>query len=82
MNISPKRVWFDSATLWVELNDGRTVGAPIVWFPRLMAATEKDLSDFELSPYGIHWENLDEDISVEGLLMGKGDQTKRPEKAA
>lgn len=82
MSISPSRVWFDEDTLWVELMDGRTIGVPIAWFPRLMVASPEALAGYELSPYGIHWDALDEDVSVEGLLAGRGDMSKRPEKAA
>lgn len=68
MNISPKAVKTDESTLWVELNDGRTLGVPLAWFPRLLNATPDQLAKAELSPRGIHWDELDEDISVEGLL--------------
>jgi hypothetical protein len=60
----------------VELSDGRTIGVPLAWFPRLMDATREQLENYELSPRGLHWEDLDEDISVEGLLAGRGDETK------
>ena len=73
MNISPKRATCDENNLWVELNDGRTLGVPLAWFPRLLAATPEAREACELSPRGIHWDALDEDISVEGLLAGQGD---------
>ncbi|MDU4092715.1 MAG: DUF2442 domain-containing protein [Pantoea sp.] len=69
MTISAKNVRFDDATMWVELNDARTIGVPLAWFPRLLHASLAQLNDFELSPRGIHWEALDEDISVAGLLQ-------------
>lgn len=75
MNTSPKRVWTDADNFWVELADGRTLGVPLVWFPRLLAATPKQRADCELSARGIHWDTLDEDISIDGLLMGQGDLT-------
>lgn len=75
MNTSPKRVWTDADNLWVELADGRTLGVPLVWFPRLLAATPQQRGDCELSARGIHWDTLDEDISIEGLLAGHGDRT-------
>ena len=74
MNTSPKTVWTDSDNLWVELNDGRTIGVPLVWFPRLLNATDQQLMGWELTPRGIHWDELDEDISVDGLLEGQGDR--------
>lgn len=82
MNISPEHVRIDEAMLWVDLSDGRTIGAPLVWFPRLAHASADDLNDFDLSPFGIHWDALDEDISIEGLLAGRGDVTHRPSQVA
>jgi hypothetical protein len=77
MNTSPKLVWFDKNNLWVALADGRTLGVPLVWFPRLLHATTEQRDDSELSFDGIHWEALDEDISVSGLLAGRGDQMRQ-----
>lgn len=77
MNISPKTVRIGEDQLWVELSDGRTLGVPLAWFPRLINASPEQLANFELSPRGIHWDELDEDISIEGLLVGYGDQTNR-----
>jgi hypothetical protein len=51
------------------------MAVPLAWFPRLLAATPEQRNQFELSPRGIHWEALDEDISVDGLLAGHGDRT-------
>jgi len=82
MNISPKTVRFDENTMWVDLLDGRTIGVPLAWFPRLACASILQLEGFELSSRGIHWESLDEDISIDGLLVGNGDLTHRPHKAA
>lgn len=58
--------------LSVDLADGRTVAAPLVWFPRLLHGTPSERNDWRLiaNGTGIHWETLDEDISVEGLLAG------------
>jgi hypothetical protein len=77
VSISAKSVRCDDDTLWVELADGRTIGAPIAWFPRLLSASVATRAEVRISPSGrgLHWENLDEDISVEGLLAGRGDQT-------
>lgn len=60
-------------TLSVELNDGRTISVPLEWFPRLLAGTPKERTRWRLIGHGqgIHWEDLDEDISVEGLLAGR-----------
>ena len=79
MSISATEVKFDDDTMWVSLNDGRTLGVPLAWFPRLLLAKPADREKFELSPGGIHWDDLDEDISIAGLLKGRGDRTvKRP----
>ena len=82
MTISPKTVTSDTDTLWVTLNDGRVLGVPLAWFPKLLHASAAQRADFELSPRGIHWDALDEDISVEGLLAGHGDQTRAHDAAA
>ena len=82
MSISPTDVRFDDANLWVELEDGRTLGVPLAWFPRLLNGTAAQRLAFELSPMGIHWDELDEDISVAGLLAGRGDQTRNRSNAA
>lgn len=60
-------------TLSVDLSDGRTIAVPLAWFPRLLHATQKERTNWRLigKGHGIHWTELDEDISVEGLLAGK-----------
>jgi hypothetical protein len=68
-------VRFDDDSMWVHLDDGRVIAVPLAWFPRLLAATPEQRAQFELSPRGIHWESLDEDISIDGLLAGHGDLT-------
>ena len=58
--------------IFVELLDGRTISAPLVWFPRLSQASKEQLENWELlgDGEGIHWPDLDEDLSVAGLLAG------------
>lgn len=60
-------------TLSVDLEDGRTVSVPIGWYPRLAHGTPAERANFQISGagYGIYWPDLDEDIGVEGLLLGK-----------
>jgi len=60
-------------TLSVDLEDGRTISGPIGWYPRLAHETLEERAHFEVSSagYGIHWPDLDEDIGIEGLLLGK-----------
>lgn len=77
MNISPKAVRFDEDTLWVNLSDGRTIAAPLAWFPRLLEAAPEQRAQVELSKNGLHWDALDEDISVAGLLAGQPDLSSR-----
>jgi len=76
------KVWFDADSMWVDLSDGRTLGVPLAWFPRLLHASPAQREDFTISTRGLHWEELNEDISVEGLLAGKGDQTRPGPKVA
>ena len=60
-------------TLTVELTDGRTVAVPLAWYPRLLHGTPEERSNWRLIGHGegIHWPDLDEDVSVENLLLGK-----------
>lgn len=60
-------------TLSVDLDDGRTISVPIGWYPRLAHGTPAERANFQISGagYGIHWPDLDEDVGVEGLLLGK-----------
>ena len=73
MSISAEKVTFDDAQMWVSLSDGRVVGVPLAWFPRLMEASPETRAAVTISPFGLHWEALDEDVSIEGLLAGRGD---------
>jgi hypothetical protein len=82
MSISATSVRFDEHTMWVDLTDGRTVGVPLAWFPRLLNATPAQRAGVEVSRVGLHWEELDEDISIAGLLAGRGDVTTQSEHAA
>ena len=75
MSTSAKAVLFDDDSMWVDLYDDRRMAVPLAWFPRLLAATPEQRAQFELSACGIHWEALDEDILIDGLLAGHGDRT-------
>jgi hypothetical protein len=76
--LTPKRdervagVGFDADRLIVDLMDGRTIAVPLAWYPRLLDATAEQRADWEVAGagYGIHWPQIDEDLSVEGLLRG------------
>lgn len=84
MSISAETLRFDEHTMWVDLSDGRTIGVPLAWFPRLLAATQEQRESYRISAtgQGLHWDDLDEDISVAGLLEGRGDMTRKPQDAA
>ena len=77
MNPSPKSVRFDENSLWIDLSDGRVIAVPLAWFPRLLHATPEQQAKVELSPNGLHWDELEEDVSVVGLLIGIGDQSRQ-----
>jgi len=70
--------------MWVELIDGRKLSVSLANFPRLLNATTKQCQQYEISGggSGLHWDSLDEDISVENLLFGIGDRTQQPHIAA
>ena len=67
-----KHVRFREDSLVVDLIDGRSISVPIAWYPRLLAATPKQRSNWEIAGggFGIHWPEIDEDLSTEGLLRG------------
>jgi hypothetical protein len=61
--------------MWVELSDGRTIGVPLAWFPRLLNAKRSQRESVEIGRFGLHWAEIGEDISIAGLLAGRRDQT-------
>jgi hypothetical protein len=65
-------VRFEDDRLIVDLADGRTIAVPVAWYPRLEGATPAQRAHWEISGagYGIHWPEIDEDLSTEGLLRG------------
>jgi hypothetical protein len=81
MSISTVEIEFPKAedvkvtedTLSVDLSDGRTISVPLQWFPRLLHSKPKERKNWRLigKGHGIHWEDIDEDISVAGLIAGK-----------
>lgn len=75
MLVLPKaiQVAITDDTLSVDLADGRTIAVPIGWFPRLAAGTRQERENVQIvgAGFGLHWPELDEDIGVEGLLLGK-----------
>ena len=81
-SVSATHVRFDEASMWVELEDGRTLGVPLAWFPRLLHGSPSARAEVYITPSGLHWESLDEDISIAGLLAGRGDVTRTHPRAA
>lgn len=75
------KVEFDESSMWVTLEDGRTIGVPLAWFPRLLKGNDESRARFFLSPSGIHWDELDEDISIASLLSYRL-ETPAPSQAA
>ena len=77
-------VRFDDDSMWVDLSDGRSIGVPLAWFPRLLHATpaQRERCRITTTGKGLHWEEPDEDISVPGLLAGRGGMTRPRPRAA
>lgn len=67
-----KDVRFTEVLLIVDLVDGRTISVPLAWYPRLLAATRSQRSNWQIAGggFGIHWPDIDEDLSTQGLLRG------------
>ena len=68
-----RRAWVTNGKVWIELEDGREIGFPVEKFPRLKSASADDLAKVKIEARGkaLRWEELDEDISVEGILAGR-----------
>ena len=73
MTFAPANVTFDDATMRVALTDGRAIAVPLTAFPRLLKATPEQRERVALGRHGLHWEALDEDISIAGLLAAFGE---------
>ena len=71
------KIWFDNDNIWLNLSDGRQLSVPLAYFPRLHKATEQQRENYELSGggTGLHWDEIDEDISVPNLLIGIYDRS-------
>ena len=84
MNSSAKAVAvrFDENSMFVDLADGRMISVPLAWFPRLLHATPEQRMRYDISTRGLHWEEIDEDVSIAGLLEGRADMTHKSRSAA
>ena len=71
-DIRVRGVHADEASLTVDLMDGRSISVPLAWYPRLLSATPEQRKQWKIAGagYGIHWPEIDEDLSTEGLLRG------------
>jgi Protein of unknown function (DUF2442) len=70
LEAKPIRAVVKARRLIVDLEDGRTISTPLAWYPRLAHGTPKELANVELWDDGMHWEDLNESLSVKGLLLG------------
>jgi hypothetical protein len=81
--LEPTSAHCTASTLVVQMADGAMLVTPLWWYPPLLAATAEQRNKIELSPYGVHWPDLDEDLSIEGMLRGrKYPDAKPPAEAA
>ena len=78
ISVRARKVSVDRDIMWVDLDDGRSLGVPWVWFPWLMCANAGQRENYRIGYSGnmLHWEGLDEDISVEVLLSGRRNETR------
>jgi hypothetical protein len=70
-DLRPRAVDFTAGELVVTLSDGRKIATPLDWYPKLAKASPAQRANFELMAMGIHWPDLDEDLSVAGMLKGQ-----------
>jgi hypothetical protein len=70
-DLRARAVEFTATELVVTLADGRKIATPLEWYPRLRAASADQRANYEIMPMGIHWPDLDEDLSVAGMLKGR-----------
>jgi hypothetical protein len=70
-DLKPRAVEFSASELIVTLADGRKIATPLEWYPRLQCATASQRANYEIMPMGIHWPQIDEDLSIAGMLKGQ-----------
>ena len=71
-DLRARSVTFTATELVVTLADGRSIVTPLDWYPRLKNASSAQRANFEVMPMGIHWPDIDEDLSIAGMLKGRG----------
>lgn len=79
-NQRPISVEFRDGLVLVTLKDGRLIGTPLEWYPKLTAAAPEQLAKVELSTFGLHWDELDEDLGIEGMLQGIQPKPHEPQR--
>ena len=70
-DLRARSVEFTATELVVTLADGRRIATPLAWYPRLLRASAAERQNFEIMPMGIHWSDVDEDVSIAGMLKGR-----------
>jgi hypothetical protein len=70
-DLRPRAVEFTASELVVTLADGRKIVTPLDWYPRLLKASATERARYEIMPLGIHWPDIDEDLSIAGMLKGQ-----------
>jgi len=70
-DLRARSVEFTATELVVTLGDGRRIATPLEWYPRLKRASAAQRANFEVMPMGIHWPDIDEDLSIAGMLKGR-----------
>ncbi len=63
-----QRVWIENDKIYIRTHAGEVRNHPLAWFPKLFRATSEERGNFEISPFGLHWPDLDEDLSFEGFF--------------
>jgi hypothetical protein len=70
-DLKPRAVEFTASELVVTLIDGRKIATPLEWYPRLLRASGAERANYEIMAMGIHWPDIDEDLSIAGMLKGQ-----------
>jgi hypothetical protein len=73
-DLRARAVEFTASELVVTLADGRKIATPLDWYPRLKSAGKVERMNYEIMPMGIHWPDLDEDLSIAGMLKGRAEK--------
>jgi hypothetical protein len=82
ISVQATRVEFDDERMWIGLDDGRMIGVPLAWYPRLLEGSPADRAKVWISPSGLDSDELDEDVSIAGVLAGRGDAIGAARRAA